>query len=515
MSVDQEILVNGHLAQQLLREYAECPDDFDDDAVEEIWQHLDMCEDCIEDFEAIREGRLKEKPADDPGETEPPDDQTLEADAFDPDDLAGAKVETKQDDGEHINGLMPVGDDPTRNGVPDEYKNGDKNRGIETESPIDAATESAEEPSDEADTETEPVADDETAPVADDVKSVDETDDDSRDEDDEIPEASDDEPDETPEPPDDEPDDADDSSDENVIEGLITGEVLASDEPADQLETETAVEAGERIAQEQHQKTDEPAEQNTAEHDPGPEPESAAEEPSADVEPVEEPEDDPFIAPAEPAEPPEMSKPGPRPTAPAQPATPARPAKQARPAAAAKSEPLEDLLKKVFAALAKPRNAIICGSVIVLTAAALVYALVFAGGKDVSPVAGWAPLDVIETRVPLQEVLIRKMRNGRIARARGTDVTLDFRGVDKLVIAVDLDFIKGKQLPYELIVRDPDGTGVFQEQIPQEYLDDGRFFLRLIPKQFELDQTYKLELISHRADGSNRVVAESVFDVLK
>ena len=39
MSVDQEIIVNGHVSRQLLREFAEHPGEFDDDVVEEIWQH--------------------------------------------------------------------------------------------------------------------------------------------------------------------------------------------------------------------------------------------------------------------------------------------------------------------------------------------------------------------------------------------------------------------------------------------------------------------------------------------
>jgi hypothetical protein len=64
-------------------------------------------------------------------------------------------------------------------------------------------------------------------------------------------------------------------------------------------------------------------------------------------------------------------------------------------------------------------------------------------------------------------------------------------------------------------VRDPEGTLVFQEPIPQLYVDDGRFFLSLVPKLFEAGETYKLELVSQLAGGDTRVVAESVFDVTK
>jgi len=152
---------------------------------------------------------------------------------------------------------------------------------------------------------------------------------------------------------------------------------------------------------------------------------------------------------------------------------------------------------------------------VVLVAAGIVFAVLRTDGKDPSPVAGWAPLDVIQTNVPLQEVLVRKIRNGRIPKRNGPDVTLDFRGIDKLVIAVDLDFIDRRVPSYDVTVWNPQGESVFQEEIPQVYLDDGRFFLGLIPKLFEQELTYTLELIAHHENGARRVVAESVFDVRK
>jgi hypothetical protein len=503
MSVDLQILLNGHVDPCILTDYAEHPDDFDDDVVEEIWHHLDDCESCVEDYEAIRDGRLKghKSEATDPApddsdesdapETPPAIEDVLESDTFDPDDLANAKLDKKDDGGGHINGLMPVGDDPTRNGRPVEHENDD------------------DAPKPEEDENEEGVeGEDREAEVAAEEESEEEEED-KEDEDDKI-------------------------------EGLITGEVTKVEKPADQLETESAVEAGERLAREKAQEEDEEV---AVSEEPAPDEISASEEPAIEETAAaeEEPDDDPFIDPAQPADRPEPrqtrpritlppsadatpakpkldqagpAKPAPAPPAPAE-TEPPKPAPAPHPVAATKSEPLEDFFKKVFSAIARPRSAIIFGSVVLLAAAAVIYMLVFSGDKEISPVAGWEPLNVIETRVPLQEVIIRKMRNGRIARARGTDVTLDFRGIGKLVIAVDLDFIKGNQSPYEVIVRDPAGTNVFQEQIPQLYLDDGRFFLRLIPDQFEPDQTYKLELVSHRADGSMRVIAESVFDVLK
>ena len=111
-----------------------------------------------------------------------------------------------------------------------------------------------------------------------------------------------------------------------------------------------------------------------------------------------------------------------------------RPARSPR---AAKEEPLEKVFKNVAAFVSHPRNAIIIGVAVVAVAAAIVAAFTLTGNKTASPVAGWAPLNVIESRVPLQEVLVRKIRRGRIPPPRGMDVTLDFRGIDKLVIAVD------------------------------------------------------------------------------
>jgi hypothetical protein len=489
MSVDQEIFTDGHIAPSVLRDFAERPDDFDEDIVEQIWQHLDECDVCIEEYEGIHRGGASaahKRPPAEPPAPAPVDEGVADSRAFDADDLKVTVVEQKKQDDSHMNGLMPVGDDPTRNGVPDEYRNGERRATItlDVESPIDAPGEG--EHGEEA--------------------------------------ASD------------EPGESKEGSDRRQtlkvpqIEGLITGEVRLSEERADRLETESAVEAGARMTREgtKHpvashggaEKTDVSGSDDVEER-PGfevSEPEvavTAAREkppaiPGAESKPAPHPSTESKPA----SRPSAKSKLAPRPrSAPARPAS--RPAAGTTHTTAKKSEPLEDLLNRALALLTRPRNAIIFGAGVLLVVAAIVATSILTGGEKERLVAGWEPLDVIETRVPLQEVLVRTMRHGRIPRASGPDVTLDFRGVDRLVIAVDLDFINNKTTPYDLIVRDPAGVIVFQEQIPQLYLDDGRFFLRLIPGQFEVDQTYKLELTVHRADDSMLVVAESVFDVLK
>lgn len=469
MSVDQKIIVDGHVSRPLLREFAKDPDGFDEDTVEAIWEHLDDCEACVEDYETIREGGHPAKR--DTAEETPPVPESIgegaiESDAFDPEDLKSAKVEETEQDDSHINGLMPVGDDPARSGLPDEYRNGDRPAKVkmEMESSIDAARDDeskAEEASDDAG-ESEDGEDDNRRPVL-----------------------------KAPE-----------------IEGLITGEVPPLEEETDRLETESAVEAGERITQEDPK-------QDTAAEDGGEaSQDSEIGEIDLDIEVPDiddsAPEEDgagedevPFIDPAV------EEKPARRPAHPDPAVLPKVPA------AKKKSEPLEDTLNSALAFLVRPRNAIIFGGALLLIVAAIVTAVVITGDKKERLIAGWEPLDVIETSVPLQEVIVRKMYRGRIPRASGPDVTLDFRGIDRLVIAVDLDFIKGKSSPHDVIVRNPAGMNVYQEPIPQLYLDDGRFFLRLVPNQFEEGQLYKLELVTYHADESILVVAESVFDVSK
>ena len=513
MSVEQDIMVNGHIGRQLLTEYAAHPDDVDEDTVEEIWRHLDACDICTKDFDAIREGQPPKEPeSDEAAVPEPTGSYALEPDMVHPDDLAETKTVKREDNGKPVNSQMSVGDDPDRNGKSPKPK-GDKSSKIKTQSISEAAFGKSEE--DTADTEGKKKR----------------------------------------------------SRKEPLIEGLISCEVKPLEKPVEHIETESAVEAGERLAQESTEETNQPKEDAK-------EPEStdqaeAEGEGAANAEEAEEPDDDPFIDPAassprrhidpsklseeaesseEPAaheeptppqpagspdepEPIETEEPAPphtslKPIIGRKTVTPAKPAKPpkakssqtAKPPKAKSSqttEPLEEFLNKAMALLRRPRNAIIAGSIVVLAAAAIVIPSLMKETKEPSPVAGWAPLNVIETNVPLQELLIRKMRRGKIPRATGVDVTLNFRGIRKLVIAVDLDFVGKIASSHEVIVRNPEGESVYQEAIPQVYLDDGRAFLRLIPKLFEEGQTYTLEVVAHYDNGTLRVLAQSVFDVLK
>jgi hypothetical protein len=474
MSVDQKIFVDGHIGKLQLRKLVKDPDGFDDDTVEMIWEHLDECEACVTEYEAILVDNAPDDNPPAPGSSTAPGaagDGALEPDLLDPEDFNAAKVETpaKRDDG--MNGVTPVEDNRSPNGAPIEYKNGDRPAAVAVQSdlPSEAAN---EEPSEGKNT----------------GEGGDNTD----------------------EAKDDEKDNKRPVIEVEKIEGLITGEVHEMEVKPSKLETESAVDAAERIAKRELDEEEPHLDSETDAGEESPqEPETDGKEAEIDIDdssPDDEAaveDEDPFIAPAV------ERKPAPLPARPA----PAAPTKA--PAVEKKSEPLEDVFNKALAFLVRPRNALIIGGTIVMIAAAVIAAIVTTGKEKERLIAGWEPLNVIETRVPLQEVIVRKMRRGRIAPASGPDVTLDFRGIDRLVIAVDLDFIKGKTSPHDVIVRNPAGLNVYQEPIPQLYLDDGRFFLRLVPDQFEEGATYKMELVTYRSDESTVVVAESVFDVLK
>jgi hypothetical protein len=460
MSVDQKIFVDGHIGKLQLRKLVKDPDGFDDDTVEMIWEHLDECEVCVAEYEAVQADHQPEEQASAAGT--PPDpaagsDGALEPDLLDPEDFESAKVVDPQKDDGQLNGVMPVGDDPARNGVSSKYKNGDRPTTVTVEP--DPPADDAEEDASEAKEVAEGDKSDGRRPVL------------------KVPQ----------------------------IEGLITGEVHELEVKPEKLETESPVDANERIS------TEDPEIDTATDEDEESPQDSETDVVENDSEidispPVDDPDDDvedPLIDPVV------EDKPAPRP------ASSKSPTPRTAPTAEKKSEPLEDAFNSGLAFLKRPRNAIIIGGVILVIAAAIVAAIVMTGNEKERLIAGWEPLDVIETRVPLQEVIIRKMYRGRIPRASGTDVTLDFHGIDRLVIAVDLDFIKGKTSPHDVIVRNPAGLNVYQEPIPQVYLDDGRFFLRLVPDQFEEGQTYKLELVTYHADETMIVVAESVFDVVK
>lgn len=446
MTVEFNILINGHVERNLLTAYAARPSDIDDDTVELIWKHLDDCETCTESFDAIREGQT-------PVERDP--------------DLNAAP---KPSGRPVLEPGLVYADDIEKTPPPKTVV-----AKIATESTIEAAI-----GSNSANNEKK------------------------------------------------------ESREAHEIEGLIIGDFRPPEKPVEQIETESAVQAGERLARENEKV---PGEENEETR----EAKSATSANARGVNRVQRSDEDPFIDPgrrsprqhisasdlrtrsetspddSRPASPTEKPAAGGRAANKSRPKIRSRQmAKSSRTATSPqKAEPLEEFLNKAVALLRRPRSAIIAGSAVVVAAAIIVAGQLIAEKKEASPVAGWAPLSVIESNAPLQELLIRRMRRGTIPPARGVDVTLDFRGISKLVIAVDLDFVGKRASSYEVVVRNPEGKSVYQEMIPQVYLDDGRAFLRLIPRLFDEGQIYALEVVAHYDDGARRVLAESAFDVVK
>jgi hypothetical protein len=128
-------------------------------------------------------------------------------------------------------------------------------------------------------------------------------------------------------------------------------------------------------------------------------------------------------------------------------------------------------------------------------------------------VAEWAPLDVVSSRDPLQELPIRVAAKGGVVRpARTYDAVLDMKRISTLVVGVDLDRIVPAPGGNAVAIRNEKGEERFRDVIAAHYFNDGRFMLRLFARQFPAG-AYWLEIESVGDDG--RVVASSWFEVLR
>ncbi len=56
VDTDRKRVDEGHLSARFLTEYAEAPDTFDEDTVESIWAHLDVCDNCVDLYDQIKSG---------------------------------------------------------------------------------------------------------------------------------------------------------------------------------------------------------------------------------------------------------------------------------------------------------------------------------------------------------------------------------------------------------------------------------------------------------------------------
>jgi hypothetical protein len=146
----------------------------------------------------------------------------------------------------------------------------------------------------------------------------------------------------------------------------------------------------------------------------------------------------------------------------------------------------------------------------------LIAALVVIGVVRSRRVAVWAPVSVIASREPLQELPVRVAVPGEAVEPAHTyDAVLDLSSINSIVVGVDLDYIV-KGIPrYDAVIRSADGSERFRSRIKQEYFADGRFMLRLFAPRFPAgDYTLDVEGFDEGAtDG--RIVASSWFQILR
>jgi hypothetical protein len=144
----------------------------------------------------------------------------------------------------------------------------------------------------------------------------------------------------------------------------------------------------------------------------------------------------------------------------------------------------------------------------------LVAALIVVSVMRGQRVAEWAPISVVNSTEPLQELPMRVAKGGEpVEPAHTYDAVLDFSSIKALVMGVDLDSVTRGLPRYDAVIRTPDGNELFRGRILDSYFKEGRFMLRLFAKRFPAgDYTLDIEGFDPGArDG--RIVASSWFQV--
>ena len=146
--------------------------------------------------------------------------------------------------------------------------------------------------------------------------------------------------------------------------------------------------------------------------------------------------------------------------------------------------------------------------------AALLVALIVAVLMLARTVAEFAPLSVVDSREPLQELPVRVAGGGEaIEPAHTYDAIIDLSNLDAIVVGVDLDYISKGFPRYDAVIRSSDGGERFRGRIPEDYFGEGRFMLRLFAKRFPAgDYTLDIEGFDEGA-AEGRPVATSWFQV--
>jgi hypothetical protein len=140
--------------------------------------------------------------------------------------------------------------------------------------------------------------------------------------------------------------------------------------------------------------------------------------------------------------------------------------------------------------------------------------MVFIGVTRTRRVAEFAPVSVIDSREPLQELPVRvAAADDAVEPAHTYDAMVDLSSLDAIVVGVDLDYIM-KGLPrYDAVIRSPDGGERFRGRVKEADFKEGRFMLRLFAKRFPAgDYTLDIEGFGDGA-AEGRVIASSWFQV--
>lgn len=130
-------------------------------------------------------------------------------------------------------------------------------------------------------------------------------------------------------------------------------------------------------------------------------------------------------------------------------------------------------------------------------------------------VAQWTPVDVVDSRDPLQDLPIRlASSDGSVPPAQTYDAILDLKSIDYLVVGVDLDYLPRRDSQRDVVIRTGDGAEKFRDHVPESYFTEGRFMLRLFSRQFPSGD-YTLEIEARETSGEAMVVAASWFQVTR
>ena len=149
---------------------------------------------------------------------------------------------------------------------------------------------------------------------------------------------------------------------------------------------------------------------------------------------------------------------------------------------------------------------------LIAVVAVLTVVLVVFGTTRARRVAQFAPVSVINSKEPLQELPVRVAQGDEAVEPAHTyDAMVDLSGISQLVVGVDLDYVAKGLKRYDAVIRASDGGERFRGHIGEPYFKEGRFMLRVFAKRFPAgDYTLDIEGFDEGA-GEGRIIASSWF----